>query len=338
MKRRRVFFRKVSLALLLCVATKSYGRQITDMAGRPVIVPDKITRVLPFDNKTNVLIYPVANELMIAKARAMENPDLKYISKDFLSKKEVDCKSAEEVLKLKPEVLIVGAFVDEKEDLTQYIRFSEKVKIPLVVVNLDLMSLDKSYEFLGRLLNREKEASECAAFIRTVYRDVETYRRGRKTVGKAYMANDNNGLRTAPQTSKHAQVFDVMGISNAAQSPLDAKGFGNVTMEQVLVWNPDYIFCVGKGELSPYRNILKSPLWRSINAVKSKRAFFVPTEPYLWFDMPPSVNRVLGLSWFADIFYAQPNEITKERVKNFYRIFYHYNLTDKEYANLYRWQ
>ncbi len=314
-----------------------YAREITDMAGRKVNVPDKITRVVPFDNKTNVLIYPVAEEKMIVKARAQESPNLRYVSKDFLSKKEIDTKNVEEVMKQQPDIIMVGAFVDEKEDLSRYIAFAERINVPLVVLNLDLMSIDKTYEFMGELLGKEVEASKCAEFIRSVYSDLMRYKKGKKVVGKAYMANDNNGLRTTPKGSKHAQLFDVMGIVNAVEVPLDTKGFAFVSIEQVMVWNPDYIFCVGKGESSPYRTILKSNLWKTVTAVKNKRCFYVPSEPCLWFDMPPSINRMLGIIWFSDIFYAQPNEITREKVKAFYSIFYHYDLSDKEYARLFIW-
>ena len=332
--RRRLCF----ISLLLGLSVSVQARQITDMAGRKVNIPDHITRVLPYDNKTNVLLFPVAGNLMIAKARSMESPSLKYISRTFLSLHEFDPANAEEVLRLKPDLLVVGAFVNDAGDVARYAAFSKKVRIPLVVVNLELMSLDKSYEFLGDLLGKTVEANQCAGLIRKVYQDAQIARKGKRVVGKAYMANDNDGLRTVPVGSNHAQLFEEMGIQNVSKVSLNAKGFAQVSMEQVLVWNPDYIFCVGKNPNSPYRTILKSPLWRQVAAVKNKRVYFVPSEPYLWFDMPPSVNRLLGLVWFSGLFYRRPENITRENVKDFYRIFYRYNLTDKEYTGLFRWQ
>jgi len=201
-----------------------------------------------------------------------------------------------------------------------------------------LMSLDKSYEFLGDVLGKKAEAAVCVAQIRKLYAQVQQTKKGRQVTGKAYIANDNDGLRTAPEGSNHAQLFEVMGIQNAAKVQLDAKGFAQVSMEQVLLWNPDRIFCVGKGVGSPYRSILKSPLWRQVTALKTKRVYIVPSEPYLWFDMPPSVNRLLGLVWFSQLFYGLPETETQGTVRDFYRIFYKYNLTDKEYASLFRWQ
>jgi len=314
------------------------ARTVTDMAGRKVNVPDKISRILPYDNKTNVMLFPVAGHLMVAKARSMESPYLKYISRDFLNTKEIDCKNAEEVMKMKPDIIIVAAFLSDRDNLNNYEAFASKVKIPLVIVDLELMHLDKTYDFLGQLLGISNETDVCADFIRNVYRDVEQFTHGKRVGGKAYMANDRDGLRTSPYGSNHAQLFDIMNVTNAARVSLDPKGFAQVSMEQIMVWNPDYVFCVGKGEANPYRQILKSAGWRNINALKTKRVFFVPSEPYSWFDIPPSVNRILGLIWFADIFYNQANEVTEKKVKDFYRIFYHYSLSDREYAGLFKWQ
>lgn len=325
----------VITVLQLCHVNVS-GRTITDMAGRKVTIPDRITRVVPYDNKTNPMLFAVAGNLMICKARAMENPNLKFISKDFLHLPEVDTHNVEEMIRLKPDFVLVAAFADE--DVSRYTSVSRQTGIPFVIVDLDLLKLDKSFEFLGQLLEKKAEATICANLIRNIYSDVEKYKKGKKVPGKAYMANNADGLRTAPATSNHAQLFDVLNIPNAANTQLDAKGFSLVSIEQVLAWNPDYIFAIGKAESSPYRNILKSAIWRSVTAVKNKRVFYVPNEPYLWFDMPPSVNRLLGLIWFSDIFYGQPNEVTKQKVKDFYKVIYKFNLTDTDYKSLFLWK
>ena len=326
----------IIINLLFVDFINTNAHTITDMTGRKVTIPDHITRVIPYDNKSNSMLFAVAGNLMICKARAMENPSLKFISKDFLRLREIDMHNVEEMLRLKPDFVLVSAFADE--DVSRYTAVSKQTGIPFVIVDLELMKLDKSFEFLGQLLGKKTEATTCVNLIRSIYADMEKYKKGKRASGKAYLANNADGLRTAPATSNHAQVFDVMGIPNAAKGQLDAKGFSAVSMEQVLVWNPESIFAIGKAESSPYRTILKSSLWRNVTAVKSKRVFYVPCEPYLWFDMPPSVNRLLSLIWFSDIFYGQPNEITKQKVMDFYRIIYKYSLTETEYKSLYMWK
>ena len=335
MKKKRMI---VFVTILFAILSEPGARQITDMAGRKVTIPDKINRVIPYDNKTNVMLYPVAGQLMVAKARAMESPDLKYITKSYLQLQEIDTKNAEEVLKLKPDLIVVAAFIDDGESLSQYITFSDKTHIPLVVVDLELMKLDKSFEFLGKVLNKSDEAAKFTDFTRSVYADIKKMTATKKVMTKAYLANDNDGLRTAPKGSRHEQLFHVMGIENVAAAPLDMKGFSIISIEQMMVWNPDYIFCMGKAQNSPYRTVLKSALWQGISAVKNKKVYYVPSEPFIWFDMPPSINRLLGIIWFSEIFYNQSPQITRNKIKEFYRLFYRYMLTDKEYDNLFKWQ
>lgn len=317
--------------------TSISARQIVDMAGRTVIIPDEINRVVPYDNKTNVLLYPVAREKMIVKARSRMSPDLKYICKDYLRLPEIDNRNVEEMLKLNPDLMVVGAFVNDKAGLENYIRFSERTKIPVVFVDIELMNLDKSYEFLGDLLNCKDSVEQYIGFIRRIYSQVQES--VDLSVGaNAYLANENNGLRTAPQGSRHAQLFDIMKVENVADVGVDNKGFGVASIEQVLMWNPEYIFCLTKGVGSPYRTIMKSSLWKNVSAVKKQRVFIVPSEPFPWFDMPPSVNRIAGLIWLMEVFYDRDEAFTQSEIKEFYKLFYSYELTEKEYRNLFRWQ
>jgi iron complex transport system substrate-binding protein len=327
------------------IAAMTWGgvsaRVVTDMAGRKVNVPDNLRRVAPYDFKTNLLLFPFAGEKMCSRAfslREITTTDAyRYISGEWLKLRETDMRSAEEVVKLKPELLVAGSFIDDRISIEEYEAFAQKVNIPLVVVDLEIMNLDKTFLFLGNLLDKPVEAKQCAGFLKSVYADVNILTRA-PAKKKVYMANDHNGLRTTPNTSNHAQLFDIMKLENVVLTSLDAQGFAYVSIEQVMRWQPDYIFCVGKGDSNPYRTILKSTVWRTIAAVKLKQVYYVPCDPFLWFDMPPSVNRILGLIWFSDIFYHQPKELTKQKIKDFYRIFFKYSLNDKEYDTLFKWR
>jgi len=307
------------------------------MAGRTLQLPDRIERAVPYDNKTNVLLFPVARGKMVARARAKVSPDLRYISKDYLRLNELDTRNAEEVLAVKPDLMLVAAFVGDLASYAGALRFSEKTHIPLVVVDITLDNLGNSYAFLGDLFECPQHAEQFMTFIASVF-DLVHQNEANSGVATAYLANGNDGLRTAPGGSRHAELFDIMGIENVAKVPLDSKGFAQVSIEQVLAWNPQYVFCLGKGASSPYRTVLKSALWQSVDAVKNGHVYFVPSEPYPWFDMPPSVNRLLGLLWFSELFSGVSHEVVMEKVTAFYRMFYSYELTEKEYNRLFLWQ
>lgn len=56
-----------------------------------------------------------------------------------------------------------------------------------------------------------------------------------------YLARSNDSLETGLTGSIHGQAFEMAGARNVAHTPASS-GVGRVSMEQILAWNPDYIF------------------------------------------------------------------------------------------------
>ncbi|MDP4182796.1 MAG: ABC transporter substrate-binding protein [Bacillota bacterium] len=126
----------------------------------------------------------------------------------------------------------------------------------------------------------------------------------------------------------------MVGGINVADVPMQ-KGFGrsSVSLEQLLKWNPEVII-VGydkDAQAGFFNDIYKTPEWKNIKAVKEKKVYSIPNKPFDWFDRPPSVNRIIGVKWLANLLYPQyiNLDITTE-VKDFYEKFYHKKLTDQE--------
>ena len=142
---------------------------------------------------------------------------------------------------------------------------------------------------------------------------------------------------TDPAGSIHTEVFDFLKIPNASLVDMPTSGHAKVNMEQVISWNPDYIFAADfKGGLNAYSAITSSPLWAGIKAVKNKQVYKVPSEPFSWFDHPPTINRICGLIWLAQIFYNYPEEKAEAQIKQFYKLFYGYELSGTEYSGLFQ--
>jgi iron complex transport system substrate-binding protein len=295
--------------------------------------------VVSFDPKTNVLLFPIAGDLLVAKGIGgmIHGASMKYISKDFLSTKDIDTNNAEEVIRMQPDIIVLGINLAANISIERYDLFSGKINIPVVVVDLDLKQLDKSIDFLGELLNRTDDARLCSRFVRSIYALSDECKEKAPAPGSVYLANRSTGLLSASENTTHTQVFTYMNIPVVTKGDLDPRGFTPVSIEQVMVWNPDYIFCLGSGESNPYRNILKSGVWRRIKAVGEQRVYNVPATPYPWIDMPPSVNRLPGIIWLAYLFYGLPAERTEKEIREFYRIFYRYELSEKEYKDLFKW-
>ena len=105
-----------------------------------------------------------------------------------------------------------------------------------------------------------------------------------------------------------------------------------VSPEQVISWAPDTIITLEPG----FRDTVGSlPAWQPVPAVSANRVFLVPGNPFGFVDFPPSVNRLIGLTWLLHKLY--PDQVEgdlHEEVREFYRLFYHVELNDAEVGRL----
>jgi iron complex transport system substrate-binding protein len=98
-------------------------------------------------------------------------------------------------------------------------------------------------------------------------------------------------------------------------------GLANVSIEQILVWNPEIIVTIDQEFAASVRN---DPSWASVKAVRDNRVHLSPKMPFGWVDFPPSVNRLIGLWWLAKILYpARFPEDLRTLTEDFYSRFYH---------------
>jgi iron complex transport system substrate-binding protein len=311
------------------------ARQITDMAGRSLTIPDQLNRIMPYDAKTSILLFPCSENKLISRGMLPGKTDFKFISPGYAVLPETDIKNLEAVLAMHPDVVIAGCYLveDNKEPLTD---LQKKLNIPVILVDLSLNQLDKTYRFLGDLLGQPNECKMLADYISGLYNLLDPLTEKPLSGVEVYYALGNDGLMTDPSGSKHTGVFDFLKIPNAAKVEIPTGGHATVNMEQVILWNPGYIFTATlKGKSNAYQTITTSQTWAGIKAVKEGKVFQVPGEPFSWFDHPPTINRIPGIIWLSQIFYGLKPEKTKEEIVEFYKLFYNYQLNDEEYKRLF---
>jgi iron complex transport system substrate-binding protein len=149
-----------------------------------------------------------------------------------------------------------------------------------------------------------------------------------------YYAEGSNGLSTDPSGSCHSQLIDICGGINVAECEITSgSGQTEVTKESVLKWNPEAVITTSA---EFYDFIFTDDSWKEVPAVQTNRVYLAPRYPYNWFDRPPGVNRIVGLPWTAHVLYPDyfPEEWFEDRVKEYYSIFYHYELSDEDLETL----
>lgn len=319
-------------------------RVITDDAGRTNTVPKEIKRVYGTSPVATIFIYTLAPEKLVGWNYDLRPEDVKYILPDLRDLPNLggwQSKSTgniEEIIKAHPDLIISMGHITDT-DISLADKIQNQVGIPVVMVDLPLTEMDKSYEFMGDLLGVKERAEELAAYCRDTIQDIQEKAAQIPADQKVrvYYAEGAEGLQTEPQGSMHIETLEIVGGLNVA-GDVAAGGKGGqtpVSLEQVLAWNPDVIISWNTSQGGAYKEITTDSRWAELKAVQDKKVYEIPTSPYNWFDRPPSVNRIIGFKWLGSLLYPKvyQYDMVKE-AKEFYKKFYYYDLTDEEAKTL----
>ncbi|MGI9862496.1 ABC transporter substrate-binding protein [Moorella naiadis] len=322
------------------------NRSIVDMAGRQVSLPTHVNKVFATSPVGSIMVYTLAPEKLAGWNYNLNEVERKFILPGYQKLPNLggwyakNTANIEEILKIHPQVILSMGYMDNTA-LSQAEQIQQQLQIPVVMVDGELTKLAQAYEFMGDLLGEKQRAQELAAYCRDTLNEVAAKVKAippdRKV--RVYYAEGASGLQTDPATSQHTQVLDFVGGINVAAIPPQrgpgGMGMSSVSMEQVLSWNPDLILSWNVAQGGAYETILKDPKWQSLRAVQNHRVYQVPHGPFNWFDRPPSVNRLIGVKWLANLLYPDVfNYDLVATVKDFYAKFYHYNLSNQEVGAL----
>ncbi len=312
---------------------------ITDMAGRSLTVPDEINKVFSVSPVGTVLLYTLAPEKLAGWNYELQPGEKQFILPEYHDLPNLGgwygktTGNVEEFLKVKPD-LIVSMGTLEETDLSFADQLQEQLGIPVVLISGEITELDEAYIFTGELLGVEEKAGELAQYCRETLEEITAKAQqipaDRRL--RVYYAEGPEGLETDPQGSVHTQVLDLVGGINVAAVEIGGGGGrSSVSLEQILLWDPDLIIAWSTARGGCYEAILNHSDWQGLQAVKNKMVFDIPNEPFNWFDRPYSVNRILGLKWLGNLLYPEvfTYDLEKE-VKEFYAKFYHHELSPVE--------
>ncbi|HRO60974.1 MAG TPA: hypothetical protein PK177_17710 [Burkholderiaceae bacterium] len=117
---------------------------------------------------------------------------------------------------------------------------------------------------------------------------------------RVLFARGPNGLATAAAGGLNAEVLDVVGAVNVAQT--GAPNLSLISLEQVVDWQPDWIVA---SDAAFFSRLPRHPVWSSLPPLRAGRAVLVPRLPFGWFDAPPALNRFVGVVWLAAVLHPE---------------------------------
>jgi iron complex transport system substrate-binding protein len=326
------------------ISPVAQARSVTDMAGRKVNIPERINRALT-DRFASLIVFALDEKILCNATFRVSEEGKRFISKDYYSDKPLVESEAEEILKLHPDVILIADFGNSKSSADA---MQKKLNIPVLMISIDIAHLRDVFVFLGEVLERDSAAKNItgwfdACLIPLSDRFAAVPKSERPAI---YYAEGPYGLNTEPAASIHSQVMDFLHIENVAKAKLGGMhGMSEVSMEQVLLWNPGVVlvwsgFPSGIGlpgndkRKSTRDHILANAAWANVKAVKEKRVYQIPSLPFGWFDRPPSSNCIAGALWLANTLYPSSGFDFDAALKDYFRLFYHVDITDEDIATL----
>jgi iron complex transport system substrate-binding protein len=327
---RRIVLAGLSASLLAPCAARA--ESVVDGARRSIAVPGSVARVFPAGPPAAILLYTLAPDLLLGWPRANRPEECALLDRDICARPEIgrltgrgNTANLELVLALKPDLIIDSGSVDGT-----YVSLADRVQqqtgIPYALLDGRFAKIPETYRTLGALTGRRGAAQLLADYAQDTMTTV-TQRVAKVPFDKrprVYYARGPRGLETGLGGSINVETIEFLGARNVAGDTRG--GLANVSIEQVLLWDPEVIVTIDKDFAATVR---QDKAWSTVAAVRNGRVHLSPKLPFGWVDFPPSVNRLIGLWWLAKILYpALFPEDLKKLTRTFYRDFYHVEVSD----------
>ena len=317
-------------------------RTMVDMRGNRVEIPVTPTRVALLGGPSGQIAFilgvqdrlvAVTSTLTTSRLVAEMDPRIATLPAPRTTNGNVN---VEELIAANPEVVIAGDIDGE------IVR--RKTRIP--VVNF-ADSMDDGYEatirelrFYGEVFNASDRAER---YIRYLEDTMARLRSRTESIPDAERVAVFNGYDASHLVTLGGDTFlderiGLAGCRNAAATVRTVgkreglhSGLGEVSMEQVLAWNPGLIV-INQG--SP-ADLASLPTWKPIDAVRRGRVFVQPAGIFIW-NRPTAESAVLYPLWLATLAYPDRFRDVDMRaeVKRFYRDICEWSLSDDQAARV----
>jgi iron complex transport system substrate-binding protein len=315
--------------IMVAACPAAAARVVVDDAGRRVEVPDKIERVFAAGPPASILLYTVAPQTMVGWTRPLSAEERAFVPAPYAALPTLgrltgrgNTANVETVLAARPDVILdYGVLQPTYAALAD--RVQQQTGVPYLLYDGTLSALPRTLERVGELLGVRDHAARLARHAETTLRDVDqrAARVPAERRPRFFYARGPRGLETATAGAITVESIERLGGRNVVGERPGAPGTTTVSAEQILGWNPEVLITIDRAF---FGQVATDPVWREVRAVRDRRVYLVPQEPFPWIDFPPSVNRLIGLRWLGRVLYpGEFPEDLREEVRRFYTLFYH---------------
>ena len=235
---------------------------ITDMMGREVKLSAPAQRIVALTAADCEILYAIgAGEYLVGRGEYCDYPDAVLDVPSVQSGYETN---VEQIIALHPDVLLMSAMDQTADQVAQL----ENAGIRVVVSDADdIAGTYQAISMIGALMGREAEADAVIASMQETFDQVKRENSGKTIYFE--VSPLQYGLWTAGAGTFMNEIAEMIGLTNCFS---DVNGWAEISEEQVLSRNPDYIVTIsmyyGEGP-TPTEEIMARAGWENVTAVKN---------------------------------------------------------------------
>lgn len=326
-----------ALVFTLWLATPVLARDMVDMAGRSVQVPDDIRRVYVAHDPPALFLEALAPDLMIGTtlkhspaAKSLLPPEVRRLpSIGGFSRVNL-----ERLVAMKPDIVLIWNMRGQPDQIAEQ---AAELGLPAVMVDAAPFShYPATFRFLGRLLHREARAEQLALALEQAAQRLREELAPLAPDGRAtvFYADSSDGLKSQCAGFFRGEIVELSGGRNILECDLRDGMTASiaVSLEKLLVLDPDALL---SRTAARARFIRADPGWRALRAVREGKVFAAPELPFSWVERPHSPFKMLAARYFAHALYPKRVDFDFDtETRAFYRTFYRMELSDDDLARL----
>lgn len=255
-------------------APEKEATTLTDQAGRTITLAEPVTRLVALTPSDCEIVYALgAGDLVVGRGSYCDFPA------EVLEVPEVQSGAnlnAEQVIALEPQVVLTST-MDQSEEQIQALQSAG-----IEVVITDANQIDEVYEsiaLVGAVVDRQAQAGELVDAMQRSFAALQKKAGGKEGETVYFEVSPlEHGLWAAGSGTFMDELAGMLGLTNAFA---DVEGWGEVSQEQVLERDPDYIVTIsmffGDGP-TPEEEILGRESWQQLQAIRNGRVFHVDND------------------------------------------------------------
>jgi len=249
--------------------------KVTDMAGHEITLDKPAEKVVALTPSDCEILYAIgAGDKLVGRGEYCDYPAEVQNVPSVQSGKNTNI---EEILALAPQVLIMSTMSQTEEQVAQL----EKAGVRVVVSDAhDIEGVYEAIRLIGVVMGKNDEAEKLVTDMKASFADLAEKAGSSEEKKSVYFEVSplQYGLWTAGEGTFMDEVTNLLGLKNCFS---DVKAWGEISEEQVLERNPDYIVTItmyfGEGP-RPEEEIMARKGWENVTAVKNKTILLLPNN------------------------------------------------------------